>query len=277
MASPFGGATSVFSERWSYERPSQNCYFVSLDSDSNEDLSWGYAKNRSGEGEDFMKKMLRIVLVVILLVASWLTPPAQASGLSLSDRLDFLDASSVENNPANRAIAFGVAKQLESASDKQLASESMSDGELKVFKAYYLPSGRPLNTVSAIVPNGNTKTSSLFSTSASCFTGSSTTRQTNLLGETIMAVTVYGTFCSDGTAITSAPSVWSSWAMGGAIGWQYGSKHPELVGFSSSQARFVASYDAVLLTVYPARNLTVCAKLYGNSSGQMSGSSSCVL
>jgi hypothetical protein len=203
-----------------------------------------------------------------------LAMPAQAASLTLPERISQVSVAGVLNTTENRATADLVAAELSNSTNLQETVDSLTDSQVAIFAAYYMPYGQP--SVSTSTRATRALAISL-AASATCYNYSNTVRQTNALGQTIAQVTVYGTWCSDGTSITSAPYVNSNYALGGAVGWQMVRKQPEMSGFSSSQARFLAAYDFELyLGPIGAQPLTLCSKLYGNAGGGASGSSSCV-
>lgn len=218
------------------------------------------------------RKYLAVASLIGVIIS--LAVPAKASGLTLTERIGQVNVASVSNTVENRATADLVAADLSTSTNLQQTVDNLTDSQVAVFAAYYMPAGQPTVSTSTRATRAGALA---LAASTTCYNYSNTVKQPNAVGLIIAQVTVYGTWCSDGTSITSAPYVNSNYALGGAVGWQLVRKQPEMSGFNNSQARFLGAYDFELyFGPIAAQPLTICSKLYGNAGGGASGSSSCV-
>lgn len=223
-----------------------------------------------------MFKKTSSVLLSLLLVFA-MGGIADAAPLDLGGRLSVVSTDDISASQVNQALANQVYDTIANASSPAAASEVLSDHDLAVFKFYYYPANvtNTSNTQPIIA-----KSSALnfgLAAASTCYNQSSINDVVSKAGTSIVQVVQNGKWCVSGGAVVSSTITAGYYVMGGTAGWRWVNGANSYSTYTSSQARMLTMVTLEMNLVYPINQYTFCTKLYGNTTGSSSSSTSCAL
>ncbi|RZU66453.1 hypothetical protein EV379_2810 [Microterricola gilva] len=200
-------------------------------------------------------------------------------------------AAPAPTEPSVESIALEVYETLDAAPDPQLAFAELSAGERTAFEAYFLPVSTevtvvltPLDAASERASRSGAVASTYSSAEdasaavaavSGCWGTYSEATQSGSLGNAIWDTFNEGTWCANGTTVTSA-TFSRSWSSIAAVGWRDDGQIGKGAGVVSNKARIWSQRKMVLGSGgWDIQTIQPCNRFSGSSSGGATSDNVC--
>lgn len=192
-----------------------------------------------------------------------------------------VDHAGVEN------VALAVYEELSSAADPMQVYAGLATEEREAFEAYFLPaeadeavtltrvdaSGKPVEAATTYLSEADAM--DIVAASTSCWIGTSKYTMKAALGNAIWDTWTEGTWCGNGSSVTSA-AFSRSWSTIAAVGWRDAGQIGSGSGIAGGQARMWSQRKMILgAGGWDVQTQQPCNRLNGGPSGGVSQTWSC--